>query len=426
MKIHEIEAALLGAIILDNKKLYEIQTIVTPEMFYVKQNRAIYEAMQSLLSRGVEIDLLSVCEETERLRLEVDRAYVVQLVDTTITASNALYYAGLVKNNYLVRELRKVGQKIIQLTSDPATTVNEKIAQAQNEILKLNLENHNKQVQSLAEVLDATLKDIENRIECRGKTGIITGFPTLDKLTGGFQPGDLIILAARPAMGKTSIALNMALAAAKSGAKVLFFSTEMTKEQLGQRLLAGASGISTEAMRNGNLDYETTFPKLIDSGGRLFELPLYVIDAPRLTTGEITNISLQQKMTTGLDMVIVDYIQRLDDKLKNRQRYEEVGEMAVNLKTLAKQLHIPVLALAQLGRSVEARQDKIPRLMDLRESGNLEAEADMILMLFRMEVYDPKPENLNRADLIIAKHRQGPESWIKLIFEKAFTRFREA
>jgi replicative DNA helicase len=425
MNIQEVELALLGAIVLDNAKLYEVQNIVKPEMFYVKQNQAIYEAMLSLQKRGIVIDLLSLCEETERLGLGVSRDYIVELVNTAITPSNTVYYAELVCDSYLARELRKAGQKIIQISSDQSKTVSDRIAEAQNELFKLNLVKRRDEVLSVAEVLDATIADVENRIQNPGKTGIPTGFSKLDEATGGFQPGDLIILAARPAMGKTSLALNMAQAAAENGAKVLFFSTEMTKEQLGQRLLAGASGISTEKMRNGNLDYDTSFPRLIEAGAKLFELPLYIVDAPKLTTGEIATISFQQKMTTGLDMIVVDYLQRLADKLKNRQRYEEVGEMAVNLKTLAKQLHVPVLALAQLGRSVEARQDKIPRNSDLRESGNLEAEADVILLLYRAEVYDPKPENMNKADLIVSKHRQGPEVWIKLIFEKAFTKFRE-
>lgn len=426
----EAEMALLGSILVDREIMGIVSEIVRPEDFYAHVHESIYAVLQHLYDRGEPVDKITVAEELKR-RNELDNvgglSYLSSLMDTVQTAASAAYYAKLVREKAVLRGLIHAGTRITQLGFENEEDVDGALDQSEQLVFEIGQRQMHGEFTPVSRLLKKAFENIDFRFRNRGGlTGLTSGFADIDEMTAGFQPGNFIILAARPGMGKTSFALNMAVAAAREEtAPIAFFSLEMSNDELVQRLICAESNISMHDMQRGNIK-QHQWEKISDAMGALNELPIHLDDSGGLSVSEIRSRARRLKSAHGLSAVFIDYLQLMHPSVlsKGVNRNEELSDICRTLKTTAKDLQVPIIALAQLNRGVESRTDKRPMLSDLRDSGSLEQEADMVAFLFREGYYHNEVTEPELTEFIIAKNRNGPTGHAKLRFIREFTLFR--
>ena len=422
----EAEQAVLGAILLDNNALFKALEIFHPTDFYRASHKKIFEAMLTLNERGDVIDLLLLRDELERgshLEQIGGAAYLMSLVDAVPTAANVEFHARIVHEKSLARRLLNSSIEIATRCYDDSEDATSILEAAEQKIFEISEGQIKQAFTPLSVIVQDGYQKIEELAEKKSLvTGVPTGFIELDRMTSGFQPSDLIILAARPAMGKTSFCLNIAQhIGVKEQIPTAVFSLEMSKEQLGIRLLCGESRLDSQRVRIGDLEADD-WERLTHASEILSKAPIYIDDTPAISILEMRAKSKRLKMEKGLGVVMVDYLQLMQPRTPRENRQQEITEISRSLKQLAKELHVPVIALSQLSRAVEQRNDRKPQLSDLRESGAIEQDADIVMFIYRPEVYfDDAPEGI--AELIIGKQRNGPVGSVELAFIKQYTRF---
>ena len=425
----EAERALIGGIFYNQDLFDEIRDIVNAEDFYKVEHSSIYSAIEKVYSENKGIDGILIEEEIKKSNSknkEEILEILSDILDEITSSYNLLEYANLIKEKAMLRRLGNVGAEITQLAYNDIRPAEDIIDIAESMVLNLSkkiLKN------SIVDMKTAGVDEImrmERVSDNRGKTlGISTGFIDLDRMTSGLNNSDLIILAARPAMGKTAFALNLALNAGKEKKKVLIFSLEMPAQQLYQRLLSIESGIPQNKLKNVYLE-EEEWTKLTVATGNLAETDIYVADLPYTNVLEIRSYARKMKSQEKLDLIIIDYLQLINGTGRGGSefsRQQEISDISRSLKGLARELDVPVIALSQLSRAVESRVDKRPMLSDLRESGAIEQDADIVAFLYREEYYIPETENKGITELIIGKHRNGATGTVKLNFLSEFTKF---
>ncbi|NET48280.1 MAG: replicative DNA helicase [Merismopedia sp. SIO2A8] len=424
----DAEEAILGGILLDPEAISRVAEILRPEAFYISAHQSVFQATLTLSNQGQPTDLLRVTSwlrDQELLEKVGGQARLIQLVDRTISAVNIDQYAKLVMDKYVRRQLISAGTQITQLGFDAKTPLSQLLDQAEQSIFNVTQSRPTKGLTSTADVIMTTFADIEQLSEGLVLPGISCGFYDLDAMTQGFQRSDLIIAAARPAMGKTSFVLNIARNIAASSAKlpIAIFSLEMSKEQLVYRLLSSEAQVESGRLRSGRLSQHEWAP-LSNAIDMLSQLPIFIDDTANITVNEIRSKCrrLQAEQGGALGLILIDYLQLMEGGGDNR--VQELSKMTRSLKQLARELNVPIIALSQLSRGVESRTNKRPMMSDLRESGSIEQDADLVMMLYRDEYYNPDTPDTGIAEVIITKHRNGPVGTVKLLFEPQFTRFR--
>ncbi|MFN8790210.1 MAG: replicative DNA helicase [Bdellovibrionales bacterium] len=426
----EAEQSILGGLMLNPEAFDLIADRIDAEDFYSPGHQKIYSAIRDLHSKGKPVDLVTVTDQLQtRNEFEAVGGYVylAQLLERTISSANILAYTQIVKEKALLRRLISTSTHIIEKAYTSEQDVQTIVDIAEGEILKVSdTKLHEGLVDSMQIVKDS-IKRIEELYQRKEEiTGIPTGFSLLDKMTSGFHPGQLVVIAARPSMGKTAFSINIASHAALRAKKsVAYFSLEMSKEDLMLRLLASEAKVHMGSLRNGRLQ-DSDWPRLIAAAGALSEAKLYVDDTAGVSPHEVRARARRLKAKGELDMIVIDYLQFMQLKQNRESRAVEVSEISRQLKSIAKELHVPVIALAQLNRAVEGRTDRRPMLSDLRESGSIEQDADIIMMLFREDYYDKEdPEKKGKSTVIIGKQRNGETGDVPLRFDGAYQRFRD-
>lgn len=423
----EAEEAILGGILLDPEAISRVRDRLIPEAFYISAHKDIYQAAVRLHNQGKPTDLLAVINwlnDHDMLTRIGGRNKLVTLVDRTVSAVNIDALADLVMEKYLRRRLLKAGNEIVHLGYQTETDLPIVFDEAEQKVFGVTQERPQAGLVHISQTLVNTFQDIETRHQGIALPGIPCGFYDLDAMTSGFQRSDLIIVAGRPSMGKTAFCLNLAHnIAASYKLPVAIFSLEMSKEQLVQRLLASEAGIETGYMRSGRIS-QTQWEPLSRAIGMLSEMPIYIDDTPNITVTEMRSQArrLQAELTTELGLIIIDYLQLMEGAGDNR--VQELSRITRSLKGLARELSVPIIALSQLSRGVESRTNKRPMLSDLRESGSIEQDADLVLMLYRDEYYNSDTPERGVAEVILAKHRNGPTGTVKLLFDPQFTKFK--
>ncbi|QQE74434.1 replicative DNA helicase [Brevibacillus composti] len=424
---NEAEQSVLGAVFLSKEALITAIEILRPEDFYKTAHQRIFKTMQDLYDKGEPVDLVTVTAELQDHKLldEVGGVpYLTEIASSVPTAANIEYYAKIVEEKSLLRRLILTATKIANDGYSREDEVGEIIADAEKYILEIAQNRNSGGFTPIRDVLLETYERIEFLSQRRGDvTGIPSGYPDLDKMTAGFQRSDLIILAARPSVGKTAFALNVAQnVAARAGETVAIFSLEMAASQLVQRMICAEGNLDASRMRSGWLE-EDDWQKLTMAIGTLAKAPIYIDDTPGVTVQDIRAKCRRLQAERGLGMILIDYLQLIHGRGKGDNRQQEVSEISRTLKGIARELNVPVIALSQLSRSVEQRQDKRPMMSDIRESGSIEQDADIVAFLYRDDYYDKETENKNVIEIIIAKQRNGPTGTVELAFLKEYNKF---
>ncbi|MBE9126619.1 MULTISPECIES: replicative DNA helicase [unclassified Coleofasciculus] len=421
----DAEEAILGGILLDPEAIGRVADLLVVEAFYISTHQQIYKAALVLHGSGKPTDLMSVTTwlyDHELLEKVGGESKLAQLVERTVSAVNVDRYAGLVMDKYLRRQLIQAGNDIVRLGYETSLELETVLDQAEQKIFNLTQERPQQGLVPISETLIQTFQEIETRHEGIALPGIPTNFYDLDAVTGGFQRSDLIIIAGRPSMGKTSFAIGIARDIAKQ-LPVAIFSLEMSKEQLVQRLLASEAGIESNYLRTGRIAQNQWEP-LSQALGTLSELPIYIDDTANPTVLQMRSQvrRLQAEQGGMLGLVLIDYLQLMEGSGSDN-RVQELSRITRSLKGLAREINVPVIALSQLSRGVEARTNKRPMMSDLRESGSIEQDADLIMMLYRDSYYNPDSPDRDVAEVIIVKHRNGPTGTVKLLFKPELTKF---
>lgn len=425
----DAEKSLLGAVLIDEEVLADAAEITHANDFYDKNHGLIFSGMMRLFEKHKPVDLLTLTDELKRkdeLEMVGGSAYLTELTNYVPTAAHASAYAEMIAQTAVRRRLIKASGDISELGYDESTTTQELLEKAEAELFSVSDQSTKQDLVSLESILTDSFDRIEELSKNKGSLrGVRTGYRDLDNMTAGLQKSDLIILAARPAMGKTTLVTNLAYNVATIEKKpVLFFSLEMSKEQLVDRMLADASGVDSWNIRTGNLS-DNDFAKLSEAMGEMAEAPIYIDDTPGLSVLEMRTKARRIAHENQLGLIIVDYLQLMQaNGNHNGNRVQEVSEISRGLKLIARELNVPLIALSQLSRSVESRTPPIPQLADLRESGSIEQDADIVSFIYRPGYYEPdNPEVQNITDLIIAKHRNGPVGKVQLYFHPERLRF---
>lgn len=424
----DAEMSLLGAVLIDEETLADISEHVTKDDFYDKRHATTYDAMMRLYEKHKPVDLLTLTDELKRKKeLETvgGSAYLTELTNYVPTAAHAEAYAELVAQKAIRRRLIKASAEISELGFDEATTTEELLERAEVELFSVSDQTLKQDLVSIESILTDSFDRMEELHRNKGSLrGVRTGYRDLDNMTAGLQRSDLIVLAARPAMGKTTLVTNLAYNVATIAKQpVLFFSLEMSKEQLVDRMLADASGVDAWNIRTGNLS-DDDFSKLSEAMGEMAEAPIYIDDTPGVSVLEMRTKARRAAHEQPLGLIIVDYLQLMQGSGRSDgNRVQEVSEISRGLKLLARELNVPVIALSQLSRSVESRSPQIPQLADLRESGSIEQDADIVMFIYREEYYNPDTDRKQITDLYISKHRNGPTGKIELFFHPERLRF---
>ena len=423
----EAEESVLGSMLLSRDAIAEVLEVLHEEDFYRPAHRTVFRSVLDLYSHGQAVDPITVAEELRRNGELADvggAPFVHTLLSTVPTAANAGYYAKIVKEAGILRRLIDVGTRIVQLGYETPQDTERAVDFAESWVYQVAQGRVTEDYQSLREVLTGTLEAIERlHNDNREITGVPTGFSDLDRLTSGLQPSNLIIVAARPAVGKSTLGLDVARnAAVRSGVPTVVFSLEMSKTELVQRLMCAECSVDMQRLRTGRMD-DSDWTRLTRSLGKLAEAPLFIDDSAALTMMELRAKCRRLKQRHGLGLVIVDYLQLMQPSKRVESRQQEVSEISRSLKLLAKELAVPVIAISQLSRQTEARSDKKPMLSDLRESGALEQDADLVMFIYREDLYDPESPRKGEADLIVAKHRNGPTDAVTVTFQGQYSRF---
>ena len=430
----EVERAVLGAMLIDNMAINRVVEVLGDETaFYHTPHRKVYAAIQKLSERGEPVDQVTLTEELVR-RGQLDdvggAVLIAELASEMATAANAEYHAQIVLEKAQRRRLIAAATQTLTESYEETEDVRELIDRAEQRVFQIAEGELGKGVMSLASAIEEAYVAIERAHEQPGAlTGVTTGYTDLDEITAGLQSSDMIILASRPSMGKTALTLCMARnAAVKGSTPVLYFSLEMSTEQLAQRLLCAEARVSSHRLRTGRLS-EEEWQRLSEWTGKLIEAPIYIDDTPAISVMELRAKARRAKSEYNIELIIVDYLQLMTASESFGSREQEIAYISRSLKALAKELDIPIVACAQLSRAVESRTDKRPQLADLRESGSLEQDADVVMFLFRPEVYGIVDEEGNtqegRAEIILGKQRSGPIGSVFLVFQAEYLRFEE-
>ncbi len=422
------EQSTLGGMLLSKDAVADVVETLRGADFYIPKHEIIFEAILTLYSHGEPTDVIAVTDElikTGDLQRAGGADYLHTLTSIVPTAANAGYYASIVQERALLRRLVDAGTRIVQMGYDGQGEAVELVNQAQAEIYGVTGQEQSEDYVPLEVAIGSAVEEIEMAKGRDGQMlGVPTGFAELDQLTNGLHAGQMIVVAARPAMGKSTLALDFARAASiKHNQPSIFFSLEMGKTEIAMRLLSAEGQIPLQKLRKGDLD-SRDWTTLASTRGRINDAPLYVDDSPNMTLVEIRAKCRRLKQRVGLRMIIIDYLQLMTSGKKVESRQQEVSEFSRALKLMAKELGVPVIALSQLNRGSEQRQDKRPMVSDLRESGSIEQDADMVILLHRDEVYD-KQTRPGEADLIVAKHRNGPTAEIAVAFQGHYSRFHD-
>jgi len=425
----EAEESLLSAILIDNTTLLDVIEILSPDDFYRSAHQKIFAAMGDLFTRNEPVDpvtLMNILEEKGHLEAVGGASYLAKLVEVVPIAINARHYAKIVYDKSALRNLIARAHEIAKRCFEDGGDVDALIDFAESAIFMIADSKSTQSFHPISKIIERNIDALEER---QGNKALVTGIPSgfidLDHLTSGFQDSDLIIIAARPSMGKTALALNIARnAAVDTGVPVAIFSLEMSEEQLSLRMLCAEAEVDSSRLRSGFFSQED-WVKLTDAAGTLSEAPIFIDDSTNISAMEIRAKARRLKMDKGLGIVIIDYLQLMKGSVNAERRDLEISEISRSLKALAKELHLPVVALSQLNRKLEERSDKRPQLSDLRESGALEQDADLVAFIYRDEVYNKDENNPNRgiAELLLKKQRNGPTGDVKLAFRNAYTRF---
>lgn len=423
----EAEQAVLGAVLLEREALYSAAEIVVPEDFYRQSHQRLFRVMLDLAERGEPVDLVTITAELKDRQLleEVGGVtYLTDLANAVPSAANVEYYAHIIEEKALLRKLIQTATHIASKGYAETEDVSEIIADAENRILSISERRTSDTFIPIKDVLLEAFERIEKLHANQGQiSGIPSGYPDLDRMTSGFQKSDLIIVAARPSVGKTAFALNIAQnVAARSRLPVAIFSLEMSASQLVQRMLCAESNIDSHKFRTGMMEDED-WEKLTMAIGSLAEAPIYIDDSPGTTVYDIRGKCRRLKAERGIGLVLIDYLQLINSRSQRENRQQEISEISRSLKALARELDCPVIALSQLSRSVEQRQDKRPLLSDLRESGSIEQDADIVAFLYREDYYNPETDKQNIIEIIIGKQRNGPVGKVELVFLKNYNKF---
>ena len=419
------EQGVLGGMLLSKDAISDVTEIIKERDFYRPAHELIFDAILDLYSRGEPADPVTVAAELTK-RGDITRAggapYLHTLISSVPTSANAGYYARIVRDNAVLRRLIEAGTKIVQLGYSQEGEVDDAVDQAQAEIYQVTEHRSSEDYIQLSELLPAALDEIEAIANNVKGEGVKTGFDDLDSLTNGLHPGNMIVLAARPAVGKSTLGLDIARnAAIKGGNTAVIFSLEMSRSEITMRMLSAEARVGLNNIRSGSLN-EEEWGRLAKRMGEISQAPLFIDDSPNLSLMEIRAKSRRLKQRHNLKLIVIDYLQLMTSGKRVENRQQEVSEFSRNLKLLAKELEVPIIAISQLNRSPEQRADKKPMLSDLRESGSIEQDADVVILLHRDDLYD----NQNRsgeADLIIAKHRNGPTRTITVSAQLHFARF---
>ena len=425
----EAEESIISAILIDNNTLLDVIEILAPQDFYRTAHQKIYAAITDLFDKAEPVDLVTLANKLkEKGQLDEigSASYLARLVDTVPLAVNAQHYAKIVHDKALLRRLIEKANAIAKRCFDEMGNADDVIDFAETAVFEISEKKSRQAFYPLSKLI---LGNIETLEENQGNRSLVTGVPTgfshLDNLTSGLQNSDLIIIAARPSMGKTALALNIARnAAVDSGIPVAIFSLEMSKEQLSLRMLCSEARIDSSRLRGGFFSMED-WQRLTDAAGILSESPIYIDDSPSMSAMEIRAKARRLKLDKNIGLVIIDYLQLMHGRPGAERRDLEISEISRALKALAKELDLPVLALSQLNRMLEQRTDKRPRLSDLRESGALEQDADVVAFIYRDEVYNKEEDNPNKgiAEILLSKQRNGPTGDVFLTFLNSYTRF---
>jgi replicative DNA helicase len=413
--------------LLSRDAIAEVLELLHEEDFYRPAHRTVFRSVLDLYSRGQPVDPITVAEELRR-RGELadigDAPFMHTLYASVPTAANAGYYANIVKETGILRRLIDVGTRIVQLGYETPQDTERVVDLAESWVYQVAQGRVTEDYKSLREILYGTIEAVERLHNDRREiTGVPTGFPELDRLTAGLQDSNLIIVAARPAVGKSTFGLDVARhAAVKKGVPTVVFSLEMSNTELVQRLMCAECSVDMQRLRTGRMD-DSDWARFTGTVGKLAEAPLFIDDSAAITMMELRAKCRRLKQRHGLGLVVVDYLQLMQPSKRVESRQQEVSEISRALKLLAKELAIPVIAISQLSRQTEARSDKKPMLSDLRESGALEQDADMVMFIYREDLYDQESPRKGEADLIVAKHRNGPTDTVTVTFQGQYSRF---
>jgi replicative DNA helicase len=432
----DIEKYVLGAILLDPEAIAVALEHIDETAFYREAHRKIFHAMMKLFSKDEPIDFISVVNELKK-REELDdvggAAYITELTNMVASSANIKHHLNIIKEKALLRRLIHSCTGILTEAYDPNAEAEAVMSKAQNEVFDLLHNQKERSFQDIGVIVNETIGEIErlHHLDHTGIIGVPSGFRELDNMTAGFQKSDLVILAGRPSMGKTAFALNLARnAALEGGYGVGIFSLEMSNMQLVQRMLCREALVESHKLRTGKLN-EKEWNRLLRNAGKLYEAPIYIDDTAGLDIIKLSSRARRMKMEKDVGLIVVDYLQLMDGPKEIDNRQQEISYISRSLKMLAKQLNIPIIALSQLSRAVEARPDKRPMLSDLRESGAIEQDADIVMFVYREEFYlkdheDPHFKEVeNICEIIIGKHRNGPIGTVKLTFLKQFGKFSD-
>ncbi len=421
----EAEESVIGAVLLSQDAANEVMGRVHPEDFYIPAHQAIFEAMRELFDTSQPLDLVTVGEELRR-KGELEKVggiqYLTRMVDVVPSTSNIVYYAGIVEEHAKRRELIRAGASVTDLAFDIDEEITVVVDRAEQEVLGVAERRTSQTLYEVGPMFNSILEQME-LMEQQGSdmVGLATGYADLDRLLAGLRATNLVIVAARPGMGKSSLTLGMAIHAALAGEPVAIFSLEMSKEELAQRILSSVAKVDSRKLATGQLG--DLWPRVVDAAGKMYKAPIFLDDSAAVTVTDIRAKCRRLKRKHGLSLVVVDYLQLMQaSKAENRQ--QEISEISRNLKNLARELDVPIVACSQLSRAVEQREDRRPRLSDLRESGAIEQDADIVMFIYRHEYYHPEDqEKKGIAEIHVAKHRGGPQGWVELTFQPEFTRF---
>lgn len=426
----EAERSVIGAIIIDNDAIVKIADSLSPDDFYDNKHKVIYEAILKLYEKRSDIDVLTIANELSAigyLDTVGGAPYLTELTNFVPTAAHVESYAKIVAEKAVRRRINLVNKNLSELSLDESKQLKDLIEEAEQKLFEVSQRQVKQTTISLETILAQSFDRLDELHKDKNKLrGIPTGFKDVDNILAGLQRSDLFILAARPSMGKTAFALNLAHnVALKASEPVLLFSLEMSKEQLVDRMLSMESGVDAWALRTGNLT-DADFEKIGQAMGSLSEAPIYIDDTPGITVSELRTKARREAHQRRLGLIIVDYLQLMSGggRFGDSNRVQEISEISRGLKGIARELNVPLIALSQLSRSVESRSPQIPQLADLRESGSIEQDADVVAFIYREEYYNPETDRRNITDILIKKHRNGPTGGIELYFDREKQRFR--
>ena len=423
----EAEMAVLGSMLLDQESISQAIELLSIDCFYKESHKKIYSAVIKLFDENKGVDMITLIEElkkTNSLDAVGGPAYITSLTSCVPTSASLIHYAKIVKEKMLLRKLINAATQIVSETYDASKEVDNIIDRAEQLIFDVSSTKVESKFSPLREIIKNSIETIDNLYQRKENiTGIATGFRDLDIKTAGLQPSDLIVIAGRPSMGKSALASCIAEhVGVVEKLPVAFFSLEMAKEQLVQRMLCSHARVDAHKVRTGFLS-QADWPRLVSAAGKLSEAPIYIDDSPGLSVLEIRAKARRLKAQFDIKLMVLDYLQLMQGPAKADNRQQEISEISRSLKALARELNVPLIAISQLSRAVEQRSDRRPQLSDLRESGAIEQDADLVILLLREEYYNPTDENKGIAEVIIAKQRNGPVGSLNLAFLGEYMRF---